>query len=85
MLRIIHGKYVLDSIEDEFNLFLACSRFEGLCRAIDTLVPQSGSAANEDKFDIKRLEKVLDKISVEYVGYLSVVKRASKNLGCRVL
>ena len=80
MLRIIHGKYVLDSIEDEFNLFLACSRFEGLCRAIDTLVPQSGSAVNEDKFDIKRLEKVLDKISVEYVGYLNTVRERRKVL-----
>ena len=80
MLRIIHGKYVLDSIEKEFKLFLACSRFEGLCKAIDTLVPHSGSAVNKDKFDIKRLEKVLDKISVEYVGYLSVVRERRKIL-----
>ena len=80
MLRIIHGKYILDSIEKEFKLFLACSRFEGLCKAIDTLVPHSGSAVNKDKFDIKRLEKVLDKISVEYVGYLSVVRERRKIL-----
>ena len=80
MLRIIHGKYILDSIEKEFKLFLACSRFEGLCKAIDTLVPHSGSAVNKDKFDIKRLEKVLDKISVEYVGYLNTVRERRKVL-----
>ena len=80
MLRIIHGKYVLSSIQNEFRLFLACSRFEGLCRAIDTLVPQSGSVANADKFDIKRLDKVLDKISVEYVGYLNIVRERRKLL-----
>ena len=80
MLRVIHGRYVLESIESEFALYLACAKFEGMCKHVEDFFPSSVESIIEKDFNLKRLEKVKDKINLEYVAYLGLVRERSKRL-----